>query len=542
MAFLVKISVIGDRDNLAAMLTRAKRLLAAILLLAVLPVAAAAPSFDLLEFEVEGNTVLPALAIERAVYPWLGPAKTLADIEKARAALEAAYQDSGYLSVSVIIPEQKIAAGLVRLQVVEGSVEKLKVSGNRYHARSEIRAETPALAPGEVPHFPTVQQELAALGRTPDLRASPLLRPGKQPGKLEVELAVEDELPLHGSVELNNKQSPDTSEYRLEAGLRYDNLFQKRHGLGLNFVVAPENTNEVNVLVTSYTLPLSATRSLSLSWQHSNSNIASAADSAVVGKGDTLGMRLIQQLPAPAGAPTFFHSFALGFDAKDLKETQNALGADRKDTPLRYAPLVAQYTAGSFSNAGDLLGNFHVVAGLRGFDRKVDCQGVSLDQFECRRAGAQANFAILRGDLSYTRRVQGWEVLLRADGQASSQPLVSNEQFLAGGSDSVRGYLEGEAAGDFGWRLRAEIKTPVLLDAATTSLRGVVFIEGAALALHDPLPGQADEFKLASAGTGLRLKVGKEMYMSVDWARASRTGPRTARGEQRAHMRLGYQF
>jgi len=564
MLFLVKLPVIGERDTPTAMLILDKFLLAAAFFLTALPLLAAdgepsaaapavtpsvtpvaassvAPVFDLLEFTVEGNTVLSNVTVERAVYPHLGPGKNMADLEKARAALEAVYQDEGYLSVAVTIPEQTVSTGVVRLQVVEGSVEQLKVSGNRYHARSGIRAEAPSLAPGTVPHFPSVQQDLAALGRSPDMRASPLLRPGKQPGKLEVELAVEDTLPLHGNIEVNNKQSPDTSSTRIEAGLRYDNLFQKRHSLSLNYFVSPEDTSEVNVFAASYTLPLGATRSLSLSWQHSNSNIA--ADNTVVGKGDTFGLRFIQQLPPPPGAPAFFHSLALGVDAKNFKETQSPLGgADTKDSPLRYAPLVAQYTAGSFGNAGDLLGNLYLVTGLRGRDRLVDCQGVIIDQFECRRAGARANFAILRGDFSYTRRVLGWEGLLRVDGQASSQPLVSNEQILAGGADSVRGYYEGEAAGDSGWRLRAEVKTPSLFDVEGLSLRGVGFAEGAILSLHDPLPGQTDEFRLASAGLGLRLTAGKGFKLHADWARALRAGPRTANGEDRVHVRMGYQF
>ena len=37
----------------------------------------AAPRFDVLEYRVEGNTSLPAVDIERAVYPHLGPEKTV---------------------------------------------------------------------------------------------------------------------------------------------------------------------------------------------------------------------------------------------------------------------------------------------------------------------------------------------------------------------------------------------------------------------------------------------------------------------------------
>lgn len=526
------------------MLNVTRQFLSVVFLVAAVGVsqAAAETVLDLLEFEVEGNTVLTTLDIERALYPHLGQGKRMADLERARAALETAYQDAGYLSVTVIVPEQKVADGLIRLQVLEGNVEKLKVSGNRYYSREEIRAQAPSLAPGEVPHFPSVQKELADLSASSDRRVTPLLRPGRQPGKLEVELAVEDGLPLHGQVELNNKQSPDTSTYRIEAGLRYENLFQKRHSIGLNYVVSPEQPDEVSVLSASYTLPLSPTRSLAFSLMNSNSNIASAADSTVVGKGNIYGLRFIQQLPAPVGSTAMFHSLALGVDYKDLGETQNVLGADQKVAPLRYFPFMAQYTLGSYGNEGEVLGNLYAVAGLRGDARIIDCQGISLDQFECRRAGARENFAILRGDFTYTRRLGGWEGQLRLDAQAASQPLVSNEQFLAGGTDSVRGYYEGEAAGDFGWRYRAEIRTPSIVDAENTTLRAVGFVEGATLRLHDPLPGQTSEFHLASAGFGLRLTARKSFNLNVDLATALRAGPRTERGDRRAHVRLGYQF
>lgn len=503
----------------------------------------AAAGFDLLEFAVEGNSVLPEIEIERAVYPWLGPAKTLADIEKARAALEAVYQDSGYLSVSVVVPEQSVASGVVRLQVIEGQVERLKVSGNRFTSRSELRAQVPELAPGKVPYFPAMQAELAQAGRSPDRRVTPLLRPGRRPGTMEVELAVEDDLALHGNLEINNRQSPDTTKQRLEAGLRYDNLFQKQHSAGLNYVVSPQKTDEVNVLAGFYSAPLGAGRSVSAFVQHSNSNIATAADSTVLGKGTTVGLRYSLTLPNPAGVGGFFHSLSLGIDYKDLRETQNILGADQKVTPLRYTPLMAQYTTSRFGESGEFTGGLALAANLGASSRRLDCQGVDLDQFECRRAGALPSFAVLRGDLGYSHRMLGWEVSTRLDFQAGAQPLVSAEQILAGGMDSVRGYFEGEAAGDAGWRFKAEAKTPALLDFGGSSLRAVGFVEGAVLWLNDPLAGQTSEFSLAGAGIGLRLKGPKGGPLLVmDLAQALKAGPRSARGNQRLHMRLGYEF
>ena len=535
--------VMSPVDNSRAM--HAYKILLSAGLLGTASLVSAAPptTFDLLEFSVEGNTVLDDVEIERAVYPLLGPDKVVGDVEKARAALEAAYQQQGYLSVSVVVPEQSVASGVIRLQVIEGHVERLRVSGNQYTSRNDLRSEVPEVAPGKVPHFPTMQAELAQAGRSPDRRVTPLLRPGARPGTMEVELAVEDTLPVHGNIEVNNRQSPDTSRTRLEAGVRYANLFQKQHVAGLNYVVSPESPDEVSVLAGFYSAPLSATRSLSAFIQHSNSNIASAVDSNVVGKGTTLGARLSFTLPQPAGVANFFHSLSLGFDFKDMAETQNALGTDRKETPLRYMPLVAQYTFSRFGESGEFSGNLGLVVNTGYNSRDVDCQGEQMEQFACRRAYARPGFSVVRGDLSYSKRLLGWEGLARLDFQMARQALVSPEQILAGGMDSVRAYYEGEAAGDFGWRLRTEVKTPTVFEMGGGGLRLLGFVEGAQVWLNNPLPGQADEFTLASAGVGLRFRGEKGgPLLVIDVGRALKDGPRTSSGTQRVHARLGYEF
>ena len=498
--------------------------------------------FDILEYQVEGNSVLPVLAIETAVYPFLGPQRAFSDAEAARAALEKAYQDGGYLSVSVNLPEQKVSGGVVRLQVVEGQVERLRVSGTRYYALGEIKAVTPELAEGKVPYFPEVQKQLAAVNRTAERKVTPLLRPGRSPGKLEVDLKVEDQSPVHGSIEINNKQSPSTSELRLEASLRYENLFQKQHSASFNYVLSPQETDEVNVISGFYTVPLARSRSLTLYAVHSESNVITS-DSTVVGSGNVFGLRYARPLPVLGSGTGFFHNLAAGFDYKDFAETQDNLGADQKVSPVSYLPFSAQYTAGQTYEGGSWVSNLSFVFNLRGWlDQEVDCVGVLTDQFNCRRLGARSDFSFLRGDLTYTRAVADWQGQLRLAFQASGQPLISNEQFIAGGADTVRGYPEGEAAGDFGWRLGIEARSPVLSTVRGSPLRGIAFVEGASLSLIDALAGQTSKFSLASVGVGVRLDGDKGLQFGLDLARTLEDGPNTASGDGRAHLRLGYQF
>lgn len=501
--------------------------------------------FDVMEFAIDGNSVLPAGSIEQAVYPFLGTGKTVQDIERAREALERAYQDAGYMTVLVELPEQRITEGLVRLQVVEGKVDRLKVSGSKYHLPSHLREEVPSLAANTVPYFPDVQQDLAAAGRSPDRQVTPLLRPGRNPGTVEVELKVDDRLPLHGSVELNNKQSPDTEANRVEAAVRYDNLWQRRHSIGLRWIASPTKRDEVDVLVGTYAFPVGTEGAQATFYaMNSDSNLVTAQELGVSGQSTNFGFRY--SAPLPSRSVLFLHGLSAGLDWKDLKESSGLLGSDTMNRPLRYAPLSMQYFATLGGEQGSWRFGATTVLGLRGLsDKVINCGGVQLDQFACRRSGARSNFALMRLDAQHERKVfGGWGLLARLDAQFASQPLVSSEQFAAGGADSVRGYLDGERMGDQGLRLRFEFDTPGWLvgSEGEWSARGQLFYDWADLKVIEPNPGQEARFTIAGAGVGLRLAHGRHLKLNADWALALMAGERTKKNDGRLHVRLAYEF
>lgn len=176
--------------------------------------AAAQRLVDVNEYFVRGNTVLDARAIEEAVYPFLGPQKGMNDIEGARDALQKAYQQRGYQSVFVELPEQAVADGIVYLQVSETKVGRVRVVGAKHYSPLDIRDEVPALKEGEVPDFAKVQGELAQLNKTPGRQVMPLVREGQRPGTMDVDLQVEDQNPWTASVGLNNDYSADTEKLR----------------------------------------------------------------------------------------------------------------------------------------------------------------------------------------------------------------------------------------------------------------------------------------------------------------------------------------
>ena len=260
------------------------------------PVHAEDALFDVFEYRVEGATLLPRITVEESVYPYLGEGKTLADVEQAREALEKAYHAAGWLTVLVAVPPQKVDAKMVRLTVTEAPVDRLRVVESRYFSLGEIRAGVPELAEGQVPNFPQMQKELAALNKSPDRRITPVLRPGKTPGTVEVDLKVQDRLPLHGNVELNDRTSQDTTRTRLTASLRWDNLWQQQHALGITVQTAPQEPDESRVFSASYTWPLASGDYLAFYAVKSDSDVAAVGTLNGLGKGTIAGARYIMPL------------------------------------------------------------------------------------------------------------------------------------------------------------------------------------------------------------------------------------------------------
>lgn len=504
-------------------------------------------SFDILEYQVEGNSVLPALDIERSVYPHLGPGRTAREVDAARAALEKAYHDAGYLTVVVEIPEQKVEEGVVTLRVMEGKVDRYKVRGAQYTLPSKVREATPSMAAGGVPNFNEVQEDLARLGRNPDLRVNPLLRPGARPGTVEIELAMEDKAPLHGSLEANNKEGADTDAGRLEAAVRYDNLWQLRHSIGVNYFVAPTEPNQVEVWGVNYAMPLGPA-TLAGYFVRSNSDVPTVFDTQSLGKGDTAGLRWIRPLPPRGG---FYHSLSLGFDYKDSEQTTLLLGgAATIDQPLRYWALATQYSGGYAGEQGQWKFGAGFVFGPRDANQRdvTDSAGNAVDQFENRRPGARPNFGLFRLDVEYRHSFGGgWVATGKLDLQRAGGPLVNTEQFSAGGIDSVRGYLEGERQGDDGTRFSLTLLTPPFASLGESlPLSGLAFYDMARLRTREALAGQQEHARLAGTGLGLRIGESRGASAELLWARALYDGAsgegRTRAGDDRALVRVKYEF
>ncbi len=498
--------------------------------------AAAARQVDINEYYVEGNTVLSDPEIEQAVYPFLGPDKTLDDVEKARAALQKAFTDKGLKTVFVEIPQQNVVGGRVRLLVTQAKIGAVAISGAKHTSDKQVLAALPEVAPGAVPNLNALTDQLTVLNsRSSDRQVTPELKPGTAPGTIDVALKVDDKLPLHGGVELSNNYSRDTKPLRMQANLRYDDLWGIGHSISGFYSVAPQRRSDSEVFVGSYGLPINNDLRLDITGLHSNSDVATVGDTNVLGKGWSVTAALTRTLK---GGPGLYHRISLSVAYKNFDE-DTRFGDTVSQAPIRYVPISLSYSGSWVKGQGTLGFGLAGTFGLRAL-------GSDETAFDNKRFRASGGFAYLHGNIDYLYTLpHDFQIYTNIEGQLASQALISNEEMSLGGPGTVRGYLQSEAIGDNGLLSSIELRSPSLGKfggGLIDELRLIAFADAGRVWVIDSLPDQASSVGIYSLGGGLRMKLFKTFSGDLDVGVPLKDNGVTQAGDVRVHFRVSADF
>ena len=335
------------------------------------------------------------------------------------------------------------------------------------------------------------------------------------------------------SFELNDQYTVDTEELRATARLSYDNLFQRFHSFSLQYTTAPENIDDTEVWAATYLWRFEESPAvLAFYAVDTASDVSTVGDINVIGSGRIYGVRYVRPLSSDSA---FFHSVTLGYDYKDFDES---IG-ESLQTPISYSQGTASYAFGWNTEAYRSSYNLGFNVGLRAL-------GNGAIEFADKRFRADPNYAYLTASTEHL--IRGWGgigLYGRLVGQYASRPLIANEQFSAGGINTVRGYLEAEQLGDFGVAGQFELRSPDFgrrFSPAINQLYLLAFYDAATFGIHDELPGQDPGNELFSTGLGFRLNTEFGLRIALDWARAQRASTNVREDEDRFHFIVNWGF
>jgi hemolysin activation/secretion protein len=495
----------------------------------------ASVTFGLVDIDLQGVTLLTADEWRSAAQPYLGKTISFADLESARAAIEARFHVDGWRLVSVRIPAQSTADGIVRMEVVEPKLGRvtLKPTGQSTTRNpANWRAALPALVDGSTPNLNKLDRQLAIANENGSRRSQVAFTlDSAEPGKarnLNAEIQGEEQSASRWQAFLDNNGNSQTGYLRYGLAFRNDDMWGLDHQFNVQLTSAPHNeddpqklsllpSSKVQILGLGYRLPLpeqAAFVDASLTYSNVDSGTV-AKVFEVAGQGTAAGLKYTRLLDRIGSwEPRVF----VGMDWRQYK-SQLLFGGVNLAVPITLQPLQFGMSATRVATPQNPLvatayASLHVnlPGGANG----------SQPSFTATRQDATANYKLIRLGASVNRPLGLWLVSAAFDAQVASDLLVSSEQLAAGGVSTVRGFSERGIGGDSGLRMQLEALSPNWLterDGQRASLRGVIFIDAASTRRNRPAVLEQANTSIASAGAGLRAAWGPTVWR-LDIAKA----------------------
>ena len=213
---------------------------------------------------VTGSTVFSQEDLAQVTAPYVNRELTTEDLEALRLALTRLYIDAGYINSGAVIPDQTVRDGVITMQIIEGELTAIDITGNRWFRTNYLRQRL-ALDLESPLNIASLQQRLQFLQQ--DARIARLdaeLAPGVQRGESVLRLRVEETNPFQVELAFNNYQSPTVGAEIGLVTLAHQNL--TGHGDVLSMTYGRSQGIDIQV-DASYTLPLTA-RDLTLILQY----------------------------------------------------------------------------------------------------------------------------------------------------------------------------------------------------------------------------------------------------------------------------------
>ncbi len=450
-------------------------------------------SFILGAVNIDGSTTFDSTVLGPVFDPYLASEVGQAELEKIAVGVTQHYRREGFLLSYAVVPKQSVQSGIVRIQVVEGFIEKLRIVADKRSAAAVLRvverltAERPLRTStlertlGIVRDMPGVVLKDARISRSPADPARQQLTIYLNANRVRA-VAYTDNRGTIGGARARAYSSVNLSSVAIAADQLQFDLFSIPSDHFRFFY----GQAKASLPLTPDGLRLSAT-------------VAGGDQGLFLAGDDRHGDS--RQLTADMSYP-FSKSRTLSLIARaslsDWKSHDRSAGSLVQHDRLQVARAGLEFLRASPARID---GRIFVSRGLG--------TGGSTEAGDplASRPGAGGKFTKLNAQVQIVAPMSK-RVFFRLDtaAQLSSASLLASEEFALGGSRIGRAFDFNEATGDHGFGGMIELSYRFANSAhLPKSLEVFAFTDGGAAFRKRPSPGFPDHRWIASTGIGTRL-------------------------------------
>ena len=449
------------------------------------------------DIEVEGCGVCTPKELRSVIYPYTNRKLSMADIRELCAKIRVYYVGKGYFLARAYPPAQDIKNNRLKIEVLEGKLGRISVSGNQYYTEKFIRSYFTKYI-GKPLNYDAFLKSLMLVNENTDLAVGAIFEKGVARGTADVILKVQDKRPIHLYLNTNNYGNHSTSKQR--SGLRLDVGNCIFNGATLSVAeVLGSPVEALNFTDVRYNFPINKsglTGELSFLFSQFKIRDEDFDSLHMKGRSEIAGGKVTYAAQRNRRVSTDVYA---SFQVKQIKDI--ALGQTTADDRLRVASVGTDFSFGD--GWGNNFVNFACYQGIPDF-----------------LGGSGERFTYL--NLDY-KRLQAFAAdfffLINFSGQWSFYKLPIPEQFYIGGMDTVRGYPLASALGDSGYYMNLELRLPPPFRnyrAFGTQRKWKEIFQFVAFV---DLGGVARKgyVGMVSAGAGLRFYGPYNLDLNIDW-------------------------
>lgn len=402
---------------------------------------------------LDGASLLSETTLRKTYADQLGQCIGTAQINNIVSRITQGYIDAGYVTSRAYIPQQNLSSGELRISVVEGYIEAIRLEGGPQRL---LATAFPGLI-GKPLNLREIEQGLDQLNRLRSANATIQFVPGSELGASEVVIRYRKAEPVSINLGYNNSGQESTGIYKVSAGGGWDNP------LGINdFIYLSHSTNARNEgagkksesTSLHYSLPFGFWNfALDASqFEYANLVTGSATTFETRGTNEVLQFSVDRLLMRNQTSKTIASLHIKNQTSENYIDDVLLLTSSRDDTVMgvdvsreMYLPHnITLITSLGYTRG--LKSEFHSEAAQQAPDSPPeDFEKYSLD-------------VTLLGAVQALGNVWQWRTELH--GQYSDDLLFSSESFSIGSQYTVRGFKEDSLSGDAGICWRNEISLP----------------------------------------------------------------------------------
>lgn len=351
------------------------------------------------------------------------------------------YMAKGYITTRAYLPEQNLSKGVLKIEVVEGTVEKVILNSDSTQDQRRLWAALPRFTEDSILNMRNLEQAVDQLDAPASVKTQIKLWPGEQVGTSLVEVTTKDEDDFRIRLSTDNDGQEGTGKNKLKLGVEKDNLFSINESISLNYI----GSQDTNALIFQASIPF---RRFNLSYTRSYSEYLSGLSefSELFGQSDSSYLGLD------------YMAFRNGKHKLSLKSNLSVRSSNRyindaELTPQNLTVFKLGLEHRYISEKSRWLSSINVSQGLDALSASTDTdiEGLAND-------APHAQFSKLDANIHFSRPL-GDSVYLQSlmVAQYSFDSLYGSEQVHLGGLGSIRGFVGQPFSGDHGVYLRNDL-------------------------------------------------------------------------------------